>query len=108
DRSVLAAGTAIVDAARGSLLALARGAAGLPWLILIPILAFFLLKDATSIRRDIVTTLPHRLQLRGHQLFEDLNVTLAAYMRAQLIACLLVGTLCGLGFWLLGVPYPVP
>jgi predicted PurR-regulated permease PerM len=108
DQTVLAAGTASVDAARGSLLSLARGLSNLPWLILIPILAFFLLKDATSIRRDIVTTLPHRLQLRGHRMFEDLNATLAAYIRAQLLACVLVGTLCGLGFAALGIPYSVP
>jgi len=108
DQSVLAAGTAGVGAARGSLLALARGLSDLPWLILIPILAFFLLKDATAIRREIVTRLPHRHQLRGHRMFEDLNATLAAYIRAQLLACVLVGTLCGLGFALLGVPYPIP
>jgi predicted PurR-regulated permease PerM len=108
DASVLAAGAASVDATRGSLLSLARGVSDLPWLILIPVLSFFLLKDATSIRRDIVTTLPHRLQLRGHRLFEEMNATLAAYIRAQLLACLLVGTSCGLGFALLGIPFSVP
>jgi predicted PurR-regulated permease PerM len=107
DQAVLAAGTASVDATRRSLLSLARGLSNLPWLLLIPILAFFLLKDATSIRRDIVTALPHRLQLRGHRLFEDLNAAVAAYIRAQLLACLLVGTVCGVGFALLGVPYAV-
>ena len=108
DRSVFAAGTASLDAARRSLLALARGLSAAPWLLLIPILAFFLLKDASDIRRTIVTALPHRLQLRAHRLLEDLNATLAAYIRAQLLACVLVGTICGCGFALLGIPYPVP
>lgn len=107
DEGVLAAGTASLDATRRSLFSLARGLSNLPWLILIPVLAFFLLKDATVIRRDIVMALPHRLQLRGHRLFEDLNATVAAYIRAQLLACLLVGGICGVGFALLGVPYPV-
>src|SRR4029079_2136765 len=79
-----------------------------PWLVLIPILAFFLLKDGASLRRTIVIALPHHGQLRGHRLFEELNATLAAYVRAQLLACVLVGTLCGLGFAVLGIPYPVP
>jgi len=79
----------------------------LPWLILIPILAFFFLKDAKHIRRTIVIALPHRVQLRGHRLFEEMNATLAAYVRAQLLACVVVGLLCGLGFAVLGVPYPV-
>jgi predicted PurR-regulated permease PerM len=38
-------------------------------------------------------------------LFEDINDTLAAYMRAALLACLLVGVVCTIGFVLIGVPY---
>src|SRR4029077_10111956 len=38
-----------------------------PWLVLIPILAFFLMKDAASLRRTILTALPHHGQLRGHR-----------------------------------------
>jgi predicted PurR-regulated permease PerM len=37
--------------------------------------------------------------------FEDINDALAAYMRAALLACLLVGVLCTIGFGLIGVPY---
>jgi predicted PurR-regulated permease PerM len=108
DRAALATGTAALEAGRASLVALARALSAAPWLLLVPILAFFLLKDASDIRRTIVTALPHRLQLRGHRLFEDLNATLAAYIRAQLLACVLVGVSCGCGFALLGIPYPVP
>ena len=36
-----------------------------------------------------------------------MNTTLAAYIRAQLLACGLVGFLCGIGFAVLGIPYPV-
>jgi predicted PurR-regulated permease PerM len=80
--------------------------AHLPWLVLIPILAFFLLKDADSFRQSALQMLPRgRLRWRGDELFQDVNSTLAAYIRAQLIACLLIGVLCTLGFILLGVPY---
>jgi predicted PurR-regulated permease PerM len=75
--------------------------------VLIPILALFLLKDVASFRRAVLKALPHHGQLRGHRLFEELNATLAAYIRAQLMACLLVGSVCGLGFAVLGIPYPV-
>jgi predicted PurR-regulated permease PerM len=107
DQSVLGAGDAAVAYARGSLLALIGVLADIPWLILVPVLAFLMLKDAFAIRRTMVTTLPHRIQLRGHRLLEDLNGTLAAYVRAQLIACVVVGTLCGVGFALLGSPYAI-
>jgi predicted PurR-regulated permease PerM len=54
DRSVLATGEAGVESIRGSLLALMSALSYLPWLVLIPILAFFLLKDATSFRHALV------------------------------------------------------
>jgi len=107
DKSVVAASEDAITSARGSGLALMGALSGLPWFVLIPIVAFFLLKDATSFRRTIVLALPHRVRLRGHRLFEELNAALAAYIRAQLLACLLVGTMCGLGFAVLGIPYPV-
>ena len=105
DQSMVAASEAAVGSTRAALVSVVG--AVLPWLVLIPILAFFLLKDAAGFRRIILTTLPHRMRLRGHRLFEDMNATLAAYIRAQLIACILVGSLCGVGFAALGLPYPM-
>jgi predicted PurR-regulated permease PerM len=78
----------------------------IPFLILIPILAFFLLKDANSFRRSALSMLPRgRWRWRGDEFFQDVNSTLAAYIRAQLIACLLIGTICTIGFYFIGVPY---
>ncbi len=107
DESVLGAGDAAVAYAHGSLLALIGILSDLPWLVLVPVLAFLMLKDAAAIRRTVLTALPHRVQLRGHRLFEELNATMAAYVRAQLIACVVVGSLSGIGFALLGNPYAV-
>ena len=77
----------------------------LPWLILIPILAFFLLKDAESFRRSALLMLPRgRWRWRGDEFFQDINSTLAAYIRAQLTACLFIGVVCAIGFTLLGLP----
>ena len=77
-----------------------------PWLVLIPILAFFLLKDADSFRRSALQMIPQgRLRWRGDEFFQDVNSTLAAYIRAQLIACLLIGTVCTIGFYVIGVQY---
>jgi predicted PurR-regulated permease PerM len=77
----------------------------LPWLVLIPILGFFLLKDAESFRRSALLMLPRgRWRWRGDEFFQDINSTLAAYIRAQLTACLLIGVVCSLGFTLLGLP----
>jgi predicted PurR-regulated permease PerM len=76
-----------------------------PWLILIPILAFFLLKDAESFRRSALLMLPRgRWRWRGDEFFQDINSTLAAYIRAQLTACLFIGIICSIGFTLLRLP----
>jgi predicted PurR-regulated permease PerM len=78
----------------------------LPWLILIPILAFFLLKDAGSFRQAALRVLPRGVwRWRGDEFFDEVNSTLAAYIRAQLLACLLIGTVCTLSFSLIRLPY---
>jgi predicted PurR-regulated permease PerM len=77
-----------------------------PWFILVPILAFFFLKDADNFRRSALRMLPQgRIRWRGDEFFQDVNSTLAAYIRAQLIACFLIGTICTLAFLIIGVPY---
>ena len=107
DQSVLDVSAAAVAYARQSVLAAVSSLAYVPWLVLIPILAAFLLKDAARFRRMLLTTLPYADRLRSHRLFDELNATLAAYMRAQLLACVLVGILSGIGFALIGIPYAV-
>ena len=80
----------------------------IPWLILIPILGFFFLKDADAFRRSVLSMLPRgRLRWRGDEFFQDVNSTLAAYIRAQLTACVLVGVVCSVGFALIGLPSPL-
>jgi predicted PurR-regulated permease PerM len=77
----------------------------LPWLILIPILAYFLLKDVESFRRSALQMLPRgRWRWRGDEFFQDVNTTLAAYIRTQLTACLIIGLICSLGFFTLRLP----
>ncbi len=101
-RTVEAAG----EYARTALLAIVGLLAYIPWLILIPILAFFLLKDADNFRRAALQMLPvGRWRWRGDELFQDMNSTLAAYIRAQLTACLLIGAVSTIGFAIIGLKY---
>ena len=105
DQSVVATSAAALEYARQSVLAVAGALSHIPFLLLIPILGFFLLKDGASLRRMLVRALPQRGRWRSHKLVEELNSTLAAYTRAQLLACVLVGTLSGIGFAVIGIPY---
>ena len=77
-----------------------------PWLVLIPILAFFFLKDINMFRISLLRVLPHgNWRTRVEAVLEDFNKTLAAYARAQLISCVLIGLLCTVGFYLIGLNY---
>ena len=78
----------------------------LPWLIVIPIVAFFLLKDAANFRRGALGLVPAgRTRAHAEALLDRIDAALAAYIRAQLVACLIVGAIVAVGFTLLRVPY---
>jgi predicted PurR-regulated permease PerM len=80
----------------------------LTWFVLMPVLSFFLLKDAASFEQNLLALLPNeRLQKRAHWLLMDISGTLAAYIRAQITACLVVGAAMMGGLTLIGAPYPV-
>jgi predicted PurR-regulated permease PerM len=80
----------------------------IPWLVLIPVLSFFLLKDVDTFRRSALQMLPRgRWRWRGDEFFQDINSTLASYIRAQLLACLFVGLVCTIAFTVMGVPNPL-
>jgi predicted PurR-regulated permease PerM len=78
----------------------------LPWLLWIPVLSFFFLKDINTFKASALRMFPSgRWRYQAEVFFYDLNRTLAAYTRAQLISCLLIGTVCTLAFYIFGVNY---
>jgi predicted PurR-regulated permease PerM len=79
----------------------------LTWFVLVPVLSFFLLKDASAFEQNLLALLPNeRLRKRAHWLLLDISGTLAAYIRAQITACLVVGAVMMIGLTLIGAPYP--
>ncbi len=78
----------------------------LPWLVLVPVIAFFLLKDVNLIRLSVLRLFPAgRLRIRAESVLQDVNSTLAAYTRAQMVSCLVIGMICTIGFYALGLKY---
>jgi predicted PurR-regulated permease PerM len=78
------------------------------WLVLIPVLGFFFLKDAKAVNERLLSTLPAAdMRYRVAMFLKDVSETMAGYIRAQLLACLIVGVVVGVGLWLLGLPYPL-
>ena len=86
-----------------TLLAIAKN---LPWLIVVPILSFFFLKDVSLFRLALLRAFPSgEWRSRMDAVLHDVNATLAAYTRAQLISCCLIGVICTVGFYLIGLKY---
>jgi predicted PurR-regulated permease PerM len=105
-RGVAAGTTALDEGLRWVGAAFVRLAGYLPWLILVPIFAFFLLKDAAIFRRWAIALAPTgRPRAHAAALLDRIDDALAAYIRAQLVAGLLIGAIVGIGFALFHVPY---
>lgn len=78
----------------------------LPWLLLVPVLAFFFLKDVNQFRLLVLRLFPAgRWRYRAEMVMIDVNTTLAAYTRAQLISCVIIAMLCTAGFLMIGLKY---
>jgi predicted PurR-regulated permease PerM len=110
--AIFSRATEMANSAAGWLTDSLAGALGylqyLTWPILVPILSFFLLKDAVSFEQNLVALLPNeRLQKRAHWLLLDVSRTLAAYIRAQITACLVVGAEVMIGLTVIQAPYPI-
>ncbi len=83
-------------------------ASGLIYVVLIPILAFFFLKDAGAIRQhiiDMVPDAPRRALL--DDVMADIHLLLAHYMRALFALALAAFTAYSIFFTILGLPYVV-
>ncbi len=78
----------------------------LPWLILVPILTFFFLKDAHLFKVGLLRVVPvGEWRSRIESVMADINNTLKAYTRAQLISCVMIGFICTVGFYFIGNDY---
>jgi predicted PurR-regulated permease PerM len=83
-------------------------AANLIFIIIVPILSFFFLKDGRALQRYVVAQVDddaNRSVLRD--IASDLNILLAQYMRALVLLGLSASVSYGIFFSILGVPYAI-
>lgn len=102
----VAASTELRHQAREALAEVLGGAPHLAWVSLAPILTFVLLNASPAFRRSAVRRLPEgHLRWRGDEFFGHVNYVLAGYVRAQVLAALVVGVSSATVFALLKIPY---
>lgn len=76
------------------------------WLVLIPILAVFFLKDGSNLTSAVIDVFERRRQRAfAEGVLADVHVMLAHFIRAQLILAVLTGVVFSLALTIMRVPY---
>jgi predicted PurR-regulated permease PerM len=101
-----------VAMARSGALALVGGtvsvASAVAALLIVPVLAFYLLRDFDLMTAATVELLPARLRERSVEMAREVDVVLGQFVRGQLIVMAILGGLYAVGFSLIGVRLAVP
>lgn len=95
----------------GAVLGIGRGVgtvlAVLGYLVLLPILTYYLLRDWDRIRERIVELVPPAHRPAVIDFAGEYDRLLNRYLRGQLLLATVVGLMIGVGFWVVGFPYPL-
>jgi len=71
------------------------------------VVAFWMLKDGEHLRAGIVNLVPGRVRAEADFAFDAFGVVVGGYVRGQLVMALIVGTMAGVGCFVIGVPFPI-
>ncbi len=74
-------------------------------ILLVPFVAFYMLKDYKLMEKAIMTFLPKRNRKELVRLARDIDEALGNYIRGQLIVCTVIGILAYIGYLIIGLPY---
>lgn len=73
--------------------------------LVVPFLAFYMMKDIHSIERSLISIIPKRRRRALVRLIRDMDQALGNYVRGQLLVCTVVGILAYIGYKIVGLPY---
>ena len=73
--------------------------------VIVPVIAFFLLKDGRRFRRAFISAVPNRYFEFTLNALRKADAQLGGYLRGQLLAAMIVGLLATFALWLIGVEY---
>lgn len=74
-------------------------------ILLVPFVAFYMLKDYKLMEKAIMTFLPKRNRKELVRVARDIDEALGNYIRGQLIVCTIIGILAYIGYLIIGLPY---
>ena len=78
------------------------------WLLLIPAITFFLLRDYRTLRNALIGALPNNIFERGLTIYHRVTSQLQRYVRCVLLQSLIMSLVTGAGFFVIGIPMAAP
>lgn len=76
-------------------------------LMVIPFIAFYMLKDFHLIKRSVWYITPKKWRKQGIRFLRDVDVSLGSYIRGQLLVCFILGGIAAVLFWMFHLKYPL-
>jgi predicted PurR-regulated permease PerM len=77
----------------------------LSYLVLVPVLVIYLLRDFDRIMERTGELVPEHRRPNWLAFMREYDALLSRFLRGQVVAAMIVGILTWLGLWILGVPY---
>ncbi|MGG1400444.1 AI-2E family transporter [Bacillus salipaludis] len=75
--------------------------------MIIPFIAFYMLKDFPLIKRVVWYLTPRKWRRQGKRFLRDVDESLGSYIRGQLLVCVIIGSAASLLFWVFHLRYPL-
>jgi predicted PurR-regulated permease PerM len=76
-------------------------------MMLIPFIAFYMLKDFPLIKRAVWYFTPKNWREPGIKFLKDVDESLGSYIRGQFLVCTIIGGIAALLFWIFDLKYPL-
>ncbi len=86
---------------------LMSAASAITTLVLVLVAGVFLAIRPADAREGVLSMVPKGSRARGREVMNTCGRALKGWLRAQLFSMVLVGTLVGVGLWVIGVPAPL-
>ena len=96
--------TQLVNSFEGISLVLTSIVSVIAFLVIVPFITFFLIKDSKRILQGILQIVPNVYFEMSYWIVKKVSIKLGLFVRAWIFDATFVGILIGIGFYLIGVP----
>jgi predicted PurR-regulated permease PerM len=76
-------------------------------IFIVPFMSFYMLKDFQTLEKTALAIVPKSQRQQIVRMLLDIDAALGSYIRGQLLVCVIVGVLAYIGYWSIGMPYPL-